>query len=98
MAIMQVDEIMQNEKERRARAARADKALASDGAMEGARGAISGPWVRKGIAVKVMTRQLQDYFKKKGTILSVADTYVAEVQMNDSGDILRIDQAELETV
>lgn len=89
---------MQYEKERRARAATADKALVTAGAAEGAGGPISGPWVMKGIAVKVMTRQLEDYYKKKGTILSVVDTYVAEVQMNDSGDVLRIDQAELETV
>lgn len=33
-----------------------------------------------------------------GVILKCAGKYVAEVEMKDSGDVIRIDQAELETV
>lgn len=61
-------------------------------------GTVSGAWISKGLVVKVMARQLQEYYKKKGTILSLPEQYVAEVEMLDSGDILHIDQGELETV
>jgi DNA/RNA-binding protein KIN17 len=86
---------MHQEKERRERSAAA-AASASAPAATGA--TIAGPWVTTGIAVKVMAKQLADYYKQKGVVLSVIDGYVAEVQMNESGDVLRVDQAELETV
>lgn len=83
---------MQQEKGKKARTA-----AAHDVGASGA-GAVSGPWVTTGIAVKVMAKGLGDYYKRKGIVVSVVDTYVAEVEMSDSGDVLRIDQAELETV
>lgn len=48
--------------------------------------------------MQVMARELQDYYKRKGLVQSVVSKYVAEVAMLDSDDVLRIDQAQLETV
>lgn len=36
-----------------------------------------------------MARKLADYYKLKGVILRVLDTYRAEVEMTDSGDVLQ---------
>jgi DNA/RNA-binding protein KIN17 len=55
-------------------------------------------WLAPGIVVKVLAKKLADYYKKKGVVLRVIDKYVAEVEMSDSGDVLQVDQAELETV
>ena len=45
-----------------------------------------------------MSRELQEYHKHKAVVEAVVSQYVAEVSMLDSGDVLRIDQAQLETV
>ena len=88
----QVEELMAQEKARKEREAEASAAPSHSG------GAIAGPWIAEGIAVKVMAEQLgDDYHKKKGEIVKV-DGYVAEVAMFGSGDVVRIDQAQLETV
>lgn len=58
----------------------------------------TGAWITKGLVVKVMAEELQDYYKRKGEVVGVVDEYLAEVEMLDSGDVLRIDQAQLETV
>uniref|UniRef100_A0A061SGC7 DNA/RNA-binding protein KIN17 n=1 Tax=Tetraselmis sp. GSL018 TaxID=582737 RepID=A0A061SGC7_9CHLO len=57
-------------------------------------------WLAKGIIVKVMARELKDegYYKKKGSVERVVDSRVAEISMLDSGDVLRVDQEQLETV
>jgi hypothetical protein len=86
---------MREGKEKRARVQAAEARASASAA---AAGAISGPWLRKGIVVKVMAKQLKDYYKLKGSVVAIRDEYIAEVEMLDSGDILRIDQAELETV
>jgi adenylate kinase family enzyme len=52
----------------------------------------SGAWISKGLVVKVMAEELEDYYKRKGEVVAVADQYVAHVEMLDSGDVLRIDQ------
>ncbi len=60
-----------------------------------------GPWLSVGLVVKVMSKQLEPhgYYKKKGVIDRVLDKgYVGEVAMIDSGDVVRVDQAQLETV
>lgn len=77
---------------------KAKKAREASVQATGELGAVSGAWISKGLVVKVMSNQLQDYYKKKGVIRSLPDQYVAEVEMLDSGDVLRVDQAELETV
>ncbi|KAG9400268.1 hypothetical protein AC1031_011180 [Aphanomyces cochlioides] len=57
-------------------------------------------WVHQGIIVKVMDKNVGDgeYYKKKGQVLRVVDTFGAQVRMLDSGDELRVDQDDLETV
>lgn len=57
-------------------------------------------WICPRIVVKVLSKNLKElgYYKKKGRILKVIDTYVAEIEMLDSGDVVRVDQQELETV
>ncbi|KAF0693920.1 Aste57867_15160 [Aphanomyces stellatus] len=57
-------------------------------------------WIVTGIIVKVMDKTVGDgaYYKKKGEIVRVVDTFGAEVRMLDSRDVLRVDQEDLETV
>lgn len=58
------------------------------------------PWLAQGIVVKVMSKALKDsgYYKGKGVVNKVLKQFVAEISMLDGGDILQVDQAELETV
>ncbi|XP_068668290.1 KIN17-like protein [Aristolochia californica] len=57
-------------------------------------------WLCEGIVVKVMSKALAEkgYLKQKGVVKKVIDKYVGEVEMIDNKHVLRIDQAELETV
>jgi DNA/RNA-binding protein KIN17 len=57
-------------------------------------------WIRKNIVVKVMSPALKPhgYYKQKGTILDIIDGHIAEIEMLGSGDVVRVDEAELETV
>ena len=57
-------------------------------------------WLTKGIIVKIMAKALKDagYYKAKGEVIRVIDVYVAEVEVLDTGDVVRVDQSELETV
>mmetsp|Transcript_29957 Transcript_29957/g.39386 ORF Transcript_29957/g.39386 Transcript_29957/m.39386 type:complete len:404 (-) Transcript_29957:167-1378(-) len=57
-------------------------------------------WLHKGIIVKVLNKKIRDgkYYKKKARVSKVIEKYVGEVVMLDSGDRLRIDQEQLETV
>jgi len=56
-------------------------------------------WLQPGIVVKVITKKLgEKYHKKKGVIKEVQDKYTAVVKMIDSGDKLKLDQSNLETV
>jgi len=49
--------------------------------------------------VKVVHRKLgEKYYKKKGKVVRCKDRYTAVVEMLDNGDVLKIDQAYLETV
>lgn len=56
-------------------------------------------WICKNIIVKVVSPSLKEhgYFKKKGRITKV-EGYEAEIEMFGSGDVVRVDQQELETV
>jgi DNA/RNA-binding protein KIN17 len=58
------------------------------------------PWIIVGIVVKILSEKLADgaYFEKKGVIINVHDDYVAEIEVVDSGDVIRLDQTFLETV
>ncbi|KAG9441582.1 hypothetical protein H6P81_017436 [Aristolochia fimbriata] len=57
-------------------------------------------WLCEGIVVKVMSPGLAEkgYYKQKGMVKKVIDKYVGEVEMLHNKHVLRIDQAELETV
>lgn len=57
-------------------------------------------WLCEGIVVKVMSRSpaVKKYYNKKGTVRAVEAKYVGEIQMLESGDVLKVDQSELETV
>uniref|UniRef100_K3WUD6 DNA/RNA-binding protein Kin17 WH-like domain-containing protein n=1 Tax=Globisporangium ultimum (strain ATCC 200006 / CBS 805.95 / DAOM BR144) TaxID=431595 RepID=K3WUD6_GLOUD len=57
-------------------------------------------WVTKGIVVKVTNKKVGggEYYKHKGVITDVEDKFCATVELVDSGDVLRLDQDDLETV
>lgn len=57
-------------------------------------------WLCEGIVVKVMSKALAEkgYYKQKGVVRKVIDKYVGEIEMLESKHVLRVDQAELETV
>ncbi|EFJ24197.1 hypothetical protein SELMODRAFT_232413 [Selaginella moellendorffii] len=55
-------------------------------------------WLSEGLVVKVMAKSLADYYKRKGVVRQVINKYVGEIEMLDSGHVLKVDQAELETV
>jgi DNA/RNA-binding protein KIN17 len=57
-------------------------------------------WVTDGIVVKVVNKKLDsgNYYKRKGVITKVEDKFCATVELLDSGDVLRLDQDDLETV
>jgi DNA/RNA-binding protein KIN17 len=64
-------------------------------------------WLYKNIVVRVTSKKLAGgkYFRRKAVVIKVIDRYVAEVEVLDSshnkqdgGDILRLDQEDLETV
>lgn len=57
-------------------------------------------WVASDIVVKVLNKRVGDgrYYKEKGVIVRVHDLYLTEVEMLASGDVLKLDQQDLETV
>jgi DNA/RNA-binding protein KIN17 len=57
-------------------------------------------WLCTGIVVKVLNKKVGGgaYYKRKGAVVKVEDTYIAHVRMLEGGDVLRVDQADLETV
>ncbi|CAF0809084.1 unnamed protein product [Brachionus calyciflorus] len=56
-------------------------------------------WLHKNIIVKVITKKLgEKYFNKKGVVQDVVDLYTGVVKLNDTGTVLKLDQAHLESV
>lgn len=56
-------------------------------------------WLYEDIVVKVVTKSLGDrFYKKKGVIENVKDKYAANVRMIEGGELVKLDQAHLETV
>ena len=57
-------------------------------------------WICPGIIVKIMNKTLAhgEFYKAKAEITAVHDTYIAELCVLETNDVIRIDQAELETV
>jgi len=58
------------------------------------------PWITENIVVKIIDKSIGKgkYYKKKAIIHKIHNNYVAEIKIIDSGDIMKIDQANLETV
>jgi len=55
-------------------------------------------WLCKGLVVKVMSRNLADYYKQKRVVQRVISMYVGEIEMLNSKHVLKVDKEELETV
>ena len=62
-------------------------------------------WLCKDILVRIISKRLDKYYKRKAVVDEVLDKYTAEVEVldsapdaNDGGDVLRLDQDDLETV
>ena len=59
------------------------------------------PWLKRGIVVKVLSKALKGIglYKKKGVVLATHDGgFVGEIEVIETGDRVRVDQTELETV
>ncbi|KDO30767.1 hypothetical protein SPRG_04668 [Saprolegnia parasitica CBS 223.65] len=67
---------------------------------EEARNSRKDHWVAKDIVVKIVDKKVGDgaYYKKKGTVPKVIELFGADIKVHDSGDIVRVDQDDLETV
>jgi DNA/RNA-binding protein KIN17 len=98
--LSKLEQIMQADKARK-------ETLAAKAAATQDRGGGSGApiqrwdhWLVPGIIVKVMSRALEShgYYKAKARVEKVIDKYIGELTMLNSGDVVRVDQAELETV
>ena len=55
-------------------------------------------WIIPGIIVKIIDKSIAKYFSKKAKIVKVEEDYLAEIKLEGSKDILKIDQAMIETV
>ena len=57
-------------------------------------------WIQRNLIVKVIVKDLAGgkYYKQKGRIHRVEDQFAAHVKMFESGDVLKLDQDDLETV
>ena len=98
-----METIMLENKAREERAAA--KAAAANAAAAAAATAASSSgkadsWLGEGLVVKVINKHLADgrYYKKKGVVEQVMERYNAHVRMNESGDLLRLGEDDLETV
>ncbi|GAB4819464.1 hypothetical protein N2152v2_006510 [Parachlorella kessleri] len=93
-----LEELM--EKDRLAKQQREQQAAAAAATAAGGPPRGLSTWLTEGIIVKVMSKALSEhgYYKKKGLVKRVQDKFIGEIEMLDSGDVVRVDQAELETV
>ncbi|KAG7379075.1 hypothetical protein PHYPSEUDO_009083 [Phytophthora pseudosyringae] len=87
-----VDAIMEEEERRRKEKSRRLKEESKRQRKEN--------WVTAGIVVKVTNKKVGDgaYYKSKGVVKDVEGKFCATVELLDSGDVLRLDQDDLETV
>jgi len=98
-----LDDIIAEEEERKAKAARAKEKATAPSSSSSSSSSSSDRvenWLYPNIVVKVINKSLAGgrYYKQKGVVQRVHDKFVAELKMNDSGHVLKIDQSELETV
>ncbi|GFR52671.1 hypothetical protein Agub_g15295 [Astrephomene gubernaculifera] len=89
-----LDELMQAELRAKSNAAASSSSAAPEG------GKRLDYWLAPGIVVKVLAKELKEhgYYKQKGVVERVVERYVAEVAMLGDGAVVRVDQAQLETV
>ena len=53
----------------------------------------------KNIAVKITTNRLgEKYYKKKAIVIDIVDKYTGVVKLIETGTVIKLDQAHLETV
>ncbi|EME27470.1 zinc finger protein [Galdieria sulphuraria] len=57
-------------------------------------------WLEENLVVRVKNTELENgyYFKRKGVIKEVFDLYIADVEILQLGDLIRLDQEDLEPV
>lgn len=101
-----LEEIMLTEKKKNeqndggaAKAEQTDGSVGKETQGECPGGTTNEAWLRKGIVVKVINKEVGDgaYYKKKGSVISVLEEYGARVQLSDCGVTLELDQDDLET-
>jgi DNA/RNA-binding protein KIN17 len=99
--------IMMEETQRKAKAAAAAAAAAAATAAAAAAKAGQGSeprghsaWLCPGLVVKVLNKALGGgrYHKQKGVIKALISPFVAQLEMLASGDVLSLDQDDLQTV
>jgi len=75
-------------------------AMAAELEEKKAKNAIKRYWLKPNIVVKVLNKKVGGgaYYKKKGVVLKVHEKFIGEIEMLKSGDVLRLDQIDLETV
>lgn len=100
-----MERMMAEEQAKKAKAAAAVAASAaaissSSAAASSSSGLRQEDWLHTGIVVKCLNKKVGGgkYYKQKGVIIKIEDTFIAHLKMLDSGDVLRVDQADLETV
>jgi len=102
-----LDQIMAENEARRAEAKRREDAEKNPRKSDAVKEKRKDYWIREGIIVKVISKKIDkgSYYKRKCVIEEVIDKYTAKIEILDSdagakdgGDMLRIDQDDLETV
>jgi len=96
-----IEALMLEEKERKERAQARAEAEAQEAEARKVKGTVRhDDWIVEGIVVKVRNKKLAggEYHNKKGTIERVVSTYTAHVRIAATGDLIKVDQDDLETV
>ncbi|KAL4540228.1 hypothetical protein Ndes2437B_g01443 [Nannochloris sp. 'desiccata'] len=93
-----LEQLMERDLQAKKQRAVSDATAATAAAAKPRKG--PAPWLAEGIIVKVISKALKEhgYYKQKGAVVRVIDAYIGEIEMSGSGDVVRVDQAELETV
>lgn len=55
-------------------------------------------WICRDIIVKIMAKELDEFYKRKARVVKVMEKFTAQVQVLETKEQLKIDQDELETV
>ncbi|CAG9467173.1 unnamed protein product [Pedinophyceae sp. YPF-701] len=97
-----LDDIMEAERKKKREMKEAEEAARRDAEAAraaAARAVAAGSWLEVGLVVKILAKSLKEHglYKKKGEVLSVKGK-TGEIEVLDSGDVVRVDYRELETV